>query len=714
MSLRLTESFITTSVPGAYSQTLIKSDPVGVAASGVIAIIGEADGGDSFELEDAKLNFFGPSQVDQVAQKYVSGNIVDAMRMLSAPSADAEITGAPTRVYILKTNSSTKASSALAGYGTISAKVAGVAGNRVKYEITEVSSEIAPQISGDTIANFAALAGVEFKVRLNGSLETSIDVFTGLPEEYDTISEVVALIDAALPVGLSCVEGDAADSVKLIVDPDMLAHQKGWGKSLEIIEVTAGGLAALGLEEALHVSAAEPSVQIDVKRSDINLNESTVAAAEVALAIGYEGTTATVTITDSALTTTVTGGAGDNLNAQLSQYRTIQDLADFIASQPGYSAQVTVGSTQQSPAALDKVAAIGIASSLGAQPGRIKKSVSNVQRALEASTAVSVAITADAGLPAETASAVFLAGGAKGATTAANIVAAIDKLEGIDVNFVVPLFSRDAAADIAEGLTDSGSTYTLSAVNAAVRNHLLKVSTTKRKKNRTAYLSVWGTYAQAKAEASAISQHRISLAFQKVSQLDSAGEIRSFLPWMAAVNAAGMQAAGFYRSIVNKFSNVISYTDPEGYDSNNIDDQDDALQAGLLPLTQDVAGNKWLSDQTTYQLDTNFVLNSSQLNYVSDLLSLDLTSSVQRAFTGKSLADVDESTILGFVVSKADSYKKQKLIAASDDAPAGFKNLKVRIRGAVAELAIEFKPSGSIYFLPITINLSEIVREGQA
>jgi hypothetical protein len=712
MAQTLTTSFIQVSVPGSYAETLIKSDPVGVAASGVIAIIGEADGGDDHTLEDVKQNFFGPSQVDRVTQKYVSGNIVDAMRMLSAPSADADITGAPTRIYILKTNTSTKASALVEdNYGTIRARVAGAAGNRNRYEVTQTQEEIAPELSGNTISNFAALAGVEFGVRLNGGAVTSLDVFTGLPDDYDTIAEVIALIDADLPAGMSCVAGSAPDSIKIMVDPDALAHEKGWGKSFELVEITAGGLAALGLEEGIFTSAAEPRVQIDVRRSDINLNESFSVAAELALTVGYEGTTATMTITAETLSTSVTGGAGANLNIQLSQYQTIKDLADFIAAQPGYSAQALVGSTTLSPSALDKVTAIGICSSSSEMAGRVKKSVFNVQRIVNTSVAVQIEISAVEGLPAETATGIFLAGGAKGSTSAANIVAALDKLEGINVNFVVPLFSRNSSEDIAEGMTESASSYSISAINAAVRNHCLKMSTAKAKKNRTAYLSLWGAYQDAKSEASTVSNARMSLSFQKVSQVDAQGEIKVFMPWMAAVNAAGMQAAGFYRSILNKFANIISYVDPAGYDSNNLDDQEDALLAGLLPLTQDISGSKWLSDQTTYTLDQNFVLNSSQLMYVSDLLSLDMTGSLERAFVGKSLADVDASTVFGFVVSKADAYKGQKLISASSDAPAGFKNLKVNINGPVVQVAIEFKPSNSIYFLPITITLSQISSE---
>ena len=548
MAQLLTTNFVTTSVPGAYNQVLVQSNPVGVASSGVIAIIGEAAGGDSYSVQDLKQNFFGPTQVDEVTQKYVSGPIVDAMRMLANPSSDADITGAPTRVYILKTNSSTAASAIVSSYGSITAKVSGADGNKIKYEITQIDSEVAPSLEGDTISNFAALAGVEFNVRLNGGAITNIDVFTGSVGDYDTIAEVVALIDAALPAGMSCTLGTASNSIKISVDAesDAAANARGWGKSFELVEVTVAGLTALGLEEGLFTSATEPKIQLDVKRPDINLNESFSISAEIALSVGYEGTTATLTKTNTAITTTVTGGAGGNLSINLAQYSTIKDLADFINAQPGYSSVAASGSAQANPSNLDNVSAIGIATSNAELSGRIKKAVSNYAKALAASSAVNASQTATQGLPAETASPIFLSGGAKGSTLAADIVAAVDQLEGINVNFVIPLFSQDATSDISEGLTESSSTYSIAAINTIVKNHVLKMSTAKLKKNRTAYLSRWGTFQDAKDEASSLSHYRISLAFQKVSQVNSSGEIEIFQPWMAAVNAGGIKGVATY------------------------------------------------------------------------------------------------------------------------------------------------------------------------
>ncbi len=180
------------------------------------------------------------------------------------------------------------------------------------------------------------------------------------------------------------------------------------------------------------------------------------------------------------------------------------------------------------------------------------------------------------------------------------------------------------------------------------------------------------------------------------------------MPWYNAVVAAGMQAGGFYKAIVNKLANVISFADPAGYDSGSPGDTEDALSAGLLVMTNTTAGNSWVSDQTTYGFDTNFVYNSIQAVYASDLICLDLAASFKAAFVGKSLADVSAATGLSYLSQKMAGYKRIKLIAASDDAPAGYKNAKVSILAPEMDVSVEIKLATAIYFIPISINISQV------
>lgn len=712
MAQRLSNSFVNTVIPGAYPNVKVISGAAGVGATGNIVIIGEADGGADFSQEVLADNYFTPDQADVVAQKYIKGNIVDAMRAIAAPSNDTDIQGSANRVYVIKTNPSTKASSLLGSYGSLAAKIAGKDGNKYSYKILQSQAEVGPSITSTDLT--AALAtptvfnGLSFKVRVSGSAETTITL-SSTTTNHDTIAELAGEINTLLlATDLECVVA-TGNTLTIKYSVDSLANQKGYGKSFELIDSTPGDLAVIGLDEAIYTSSAEPMIELSIIRPDIAVNETIEASADVALTLGYDGTTATVTITDTQLTTTVVGGSGSSLSLNFSDYSTVGALADYINSQNGYKASALTGSANLAPSALDNVIAAGIASSLNEQCGRIKKGAYNFEKAMLQSASLDAVINAAAlGLPDATSSYIYLSGGLKGSTTSAAIVNALTALEGIEVNFIVPLFSRDASADITDGLTELSSTYTIDAIHAAVKSHALKMSTTKLKKNRIAMLSYKGSFTNAKAKAAALASYRAILCMQDAKQVDSQGAVKTYQPWFLSCIAAGMQSAGFYKGLVKKFANVISFVDPTGFDSGKPGDVESALEAGLFFMEKATAGNRWVSDQSTYGLDTNFVYNSLQATYLADVLAIDLSKSLETAYVGKSLADVDAGTVLSFLSNKMDIYKKSKVISASDDAPAGYKNVKISINGPVMDVAVEVKLSTSIYFIPLSISISQI------
>ncbi len=708
MAQKLTTDFITTSIPGAYINQVVKSTTVGLSSTGIVALVGEAAGGESYANEDIKNNFFTADQFDRVEAKYRSGPIVEAMRAISAPSGDADIAGSPTRIYIIKTNAGSKASALVdTDYGTLSDANYGVDGNKIKFQIVASQAEDTPEKTGTAVPAFgAALDGASFSIRVNGGAAQVITLSAN-PVDHSDLATLLVELNSLLPSGISAYGGVAANTVKLKIDADSGNYRKGWGKTFELVDSTPGDLALMGLSAGLSKSAAESEIELSVVRSDIGLNQTVAAAGDVALEIGYQGTTATLTISATAITTSVTGGSGANLSIDLSQYQTVSDLVDFINSQTGYKALATTAGVQLKPSDLDKVTAIGICStSSTVRPGRVKKSLANFKKAVSNIPAVSFAASETEGLPSPS-SAAFLSGGAKGGTSSSDILDGLAKLESVQVNFVVPLISRDASDDIAEGLTDSSSAYTVDAVHAAVKSHVIKMSSAKLKRNRLGVLSFWGSFVDTQSKAQALAHYRCSLSFQKV-QASSANGTDTFLPWMGAVIAAGMQAAGFYKGITNKFANLISFVDPTGFDSGNPGDIETALESGLLILQKDTSGSKWVSDQTTYGFDNNFVYNSIQATYLSDIAALNLADACQKAFVGKSLADVNRAVVESFVATQMDAYKQIKVITSSDDAPLGYKNLKVSIAGGIIYISLEVKISTTVYFIPINFTISQV------
>jgi len=716
MAIRLSTSSVNTNIPGAYPEVTVKSTPVGITNTGDIVIIGEADGGADYTQEALIDNFYTSTQLDRVTAKYISGPIVDAMRALASPSNDTNIQGSGGKVYVVKTNAGTKADSVVAAasgdYGTIEDKNYGVNGNKYYYQVTQVEDEVGPKLQGAGLdfVDPSIFDGLEFKIRVNGGIENTVTLGVG---GHADVTALAAEIDGLLPAGVGCAADTSNDSLIISSDVDANANEKGWGKSFELIDSNPGDLNVLGVAEGLVVSSQEPEIELSVKRQDTNTNEAFAIESEVAFTIGYDGDSCAVAIAGGVLTTTVVAGSGSNLSVNLDEYTTMADLAAFVNSQAGYSATSVAASNNLSPLRLDQTS-FDAASSVGAEPGRAKKAAYNFAVKVNESAVVDFEFAASAGLPAETATAVYLEGGAKGSTSAADIVNAIPALEGIKVNFVLPLFSRDAADDIADGLTDSASTYTIDAINFAIKSHVLAMSTIKIKRNRIAVLSKDASYADAKSHAQSIASFRAVVCMQKSSQVDAQGNVKEFAPWHTAAIAVGMQSAGFYRSLTNKFANVISYKDPSGFDSGNIGDVEDGIDAGIMFLQKETAGNKWVVDQTTYGFDGNFVYNSLQAVYMSDVLAIQLAESLERFVVGKSLADINAAAIAAFIAKKMEEYRKLKIIGASDDAPLGYKNLDIKINGPIAEVKLEAKLATAILFIPIQLELSQIQSSAEA
>jgi hypothetical protein len=506
----------------------------------------------------------------------------------------------------------------------------------------------------------------------------------------------------------------------------------GAGKALEIAEVTAGGLASLAYalsvtpvtwisksgSPALLTSASEYAISLNTARAKDNIQESLSVGGEVALKVGYAGTSAQLVINDTTLTVTVVGGTGANFSVDLADFPTISDLATYIGAKTGFKADVGTSILGQLPTtALDNVT-VNLGSSWGAEPARLKvdafrlfNKVVTESALVQLQDANGNVVQAPAGLP-QVSSLAFLNGGSKGSTADADVVAALSALEKVQGNFVVPLFSRDATADKADGLTDTASSYTIDGINAAVRSHVLAMSTLKRRKNRQAFLSRKDTFANDKLAAANTASFRCAYPFMDIKNPSSIGTIKQFQPWMGAVNAAALQAAAFYKSIVRKFANISGALQAAG-DFNDQDDTqvEEALNAGLLPLRRASTGGwYWVSDQTTYGKDSNFVFNSIQATYVADIIALTTAQRMETAFVGQSVADVSAALALAFLETIMDDFRRLKLIAPSDDAPKGFRNAKIKISGTAMIVSLEVKLAGSIYFIPISFLVSQVTQ----
>lgn len=826
-------------IPGGYSKYSVVSNPSSLATTGVLMLVGEADGGPRFdEEEDLENNAFTPDQVAEVVAKYSGGALVDAFRGAVEASSDEDIAGAFSYAILVKTNEGVKASGTLpaiggGSYADVVARSYGATGNNIYFRTQSAVAEIVPTTGAFTF--IPPVGAVDYRIRVNGgaalggtipaactpaAFQALIEALVGVTasgganrsmltgaggrsvaftasgatlsiavtggvwdttptvgdtfvipmaapaalrgagdanvgayvvtaassaslgvtklSDYDRTGAVPGTITSPVSVPVTALGVTAPTDLQafgsVTVSMDSGAVISGAGKALEIAELTTGAdllsrtMFNLGTAVAvswvskaasakLVVSGAEYQVTMNVNDAATLANESFTEGGEVALKIGYAGDTATMVLTDDTLTTTVTGGVGGVLSINLNAHASIQALADFIASQPGYTCTVgTAALGQLPPYALDDVS-ISICGQFASQPGRVKIDGYRFYEAVSQGSALiqlnDPETAAASGLPDAMSVQTFLVGGELGGTTDADVQEAYAALENVRGNFLIPCFSRDAAEDKLDGLTDTASTYTIAAIHAMAKSHVSTLSTMKRRKNRQAFLSIATDFDTSKETAANLASARVSCAFQDMKAVGSTGSIEQFLPWMTAAKAAGLQAAGFYKNIEYKQVNCSGVLSRVGdFNPKNDGQVEQALKAGLLIARPALSGGYiFVSDQTTYGKDSNFVFNSIQAIYAADVCALTMAQRMEDAMVGQSVADVSAPVARSFAEGVLADFLALKLIAPSDDgAPKGWKNLNIQLRGNVLLVSVEIKLATAIDFVLINFQISSVTQ----
>jgi len=703
--------------PGAYSKTTVDlSGNVPLGPAGLVAIFGEADAGTPGASEtNIADNFYTADRLIEARSKYRSGPIVDALNLLFAPSSDAAIPNGAQTVWIYKTNSSTRASLALAGsYGTVRAREWGVGGNQVSVKILQ-TAETPAAVTGTAPAAFGApLNGASFTVRANGGAATVVTL-SSTPTDHDTLPNLIIELNGLLPA--SVVASAAGTSVKLTMAAAPGQYSLGWGRSMELIDSTPADLAKLGLVAGFHSASAEPSDTITLNQKRDLLVESDTVGGNVVMSIGRDATggATSASVTVDATKVTLTDSVG-SIDLDKAAFVTIKQLAESISLQTGWSASVASPVYNQLGLdMLDRVAAVGAFSTSGAEPARLKKDAMEVQDLFSQSNVASLVSPADHGLPAA-ATETLLAGGLKGGTLTTDVVTALSKFEKFHVNSVVPLFSRNATADIADSLTDPTSTYTIDGVHQAVKTHLSLMKTTKKKSERQGYVSAKDTYDNCKDKAGNLADARCQLVIQDVRQANAQGVIKWFQPWALACLIAGsrggssiglpmtfkfMNCSGIRQTaqpMTTAEADIVIDFDPDTQ-------YDDAIQSGITFLEAPRTGGfRVVVDNTTYGVDDNWVFNRGNVMYAADVVAYNFRNTMELRYVGVKNT-VRASEVKSTAESVLATFLTQGITVSTGDAPQGFKSLSVRIEGNTIYISVTIKLVEGVDFILSEITL---------
>jgi len=719
--------------PGAYSKTDIDlggAFPIGPA--GLIAVIGEADAGKPGAQEvNIAANRFGGDQLITIRNKYRSGPIVDSASFLFAPAADAAIPGGAQTVWFYKTNASTQASLALANsFGTVKSGEWGIGGNRLTYKSVLIG-ETAATVAGAAFDEATAGTATEtWDLYENGVKNTFTVPAGGLVDNATTITIMAddanwsgtAPAEAVITVG----GVDNATTISITMVADLAANQNGWGRSFETVEGAGTALADMGLTEAMSTASVEPSATIVLnQKRDLNVEEDTLGSA-IVLEIGRDTSGVGINTAEVEITATEILLKENGITAHTflkDSYAILQDIVDEISLTVYAGWSVALSDplyAQLSPSVLDEVST-GAMSGGGNSPARIKKDAYDVAVFFALSSLATIEDQSKVGLP-DARAEEPLAGGVRGATNMTDVLAALDKFQKFHVNSILPLFSRDSSDDIADGLTDSGSSYTIAGIHQAIKTHISLMKTTKKRSERQGYLSMKASYADCKAQSAILSDGRMQLTIQDIRQTDSQGTIKWFQPWALACLVAGSRAgAPIGEPLTFKFLNnsgIRQTGQPMSTAEENITidfdpdlQTDDAIQAGLTFMeAAQTGGFRIVVDNTTYGRDGNWVWNRGNVIYAADIVAFNFRSSLESRFIGRKNT-VTATDVVAYASSILNTFLAQGITVSTGDAPQGFKQLTARIEGSTIKVSCVIKLVEGIDFVLADITVQRATSE---
>jgi hypothetical protein len=645
--------------PGAYSKTNIDlggNIPLGPA--GLVAIFGEADAGTPGASEvDIARNFFTADRYAEARAKYRSGPILDALNFLFAPAADGAIANGAQTVWVYKTNASVRASRALIGTGwentIVRAMEWGTGSNRVTLKIEAIGAtrKIILSQKRDLIVEDATV-GDNAVITL-----TSPDKITVTANKVSvTVGSDVTNFDKAAYKTIN----QLVEDMRLIPGIGIITIGANLGqKSLDILDyVTAAGIVKMDAYEVRQFFAESQIADL------IITSGGTLGLPDAMVETVLKAVYASAVLGVNTFTAVKPGSIGNNIALAFDETDTVSTVvAAWNTANPDNTVTFT-------------------------GDGAIVPSAQTV--------------TLSGGIDGST--------GEKGGTASHQINAALSKFQKFHVNFVVPLFSRDALEDIADELTESSSSYTIEGIHQDVKNHISLMKTTKKRSERQGFLSLKDSYANCVKQANVLADGRLQLMIQDVRQVDSLGSIKWIQPWALACMIAGARSgASIGLPLTFKFINCSgirqtaqSMNTPEAnivFDFDPDTMYEDAIQNGITFLEAPTTGGfRVVVDNTTYGVDDNWVWNRGNVIYAADIVAYNFRNTMERRYVGVKNT-VRASEVKSTAESVLATFLAQGITVSTGDAQNGFKDLSVRIEGNTIYITVTIKLVEGIDFV---------------
>lgn len=505
--------------------------------------------------------------------------------------------------------------------------------------------------------------------------------------------------NSSLKSTLSLQNGSAVDVMKL--------DSANWGEQENLINVVVA------------VGSTANKRQITIERGDIKeeLSENTEQA-QIQIEYIGAGTAATLTIAGATLgvknlTTAITGAASDNLSISLSN-KTMKDVVDLISANPAYTVSLqNAQSGSVTPATdLDVITAVDI-DTPAVDLYRNNEELADIINT-ESELVTAAVIQNVAGNPAVAAKA-FMTGGVKGLSASSDFSAGFAASLSKFINVILPAISRDAADDILDGLTDSGSTYDVDSILAAMGTNLRlrgQIKNRKEAQGMGGHRST--TIATSYALSQTLASELIQLCVQDVLIQDELANDVWKQPHVQAAMMAGIRlGTEIGEPLTTKTLNcsgighaVNQATGISGGDFDADLDFQVAIDAGITFAEQLRSGIEVVVDNTTYGKDQNFVFNRGSVIEAAHFIARSLRARGKLTVGSKTVAGLRSTTETN-MIDELEKLFSDDITSKDDEAPTGWKNLNVVVEGNTTLVSVHVKPIQGNDFVLIEIELGD-------
>ena len=733
--------------------------PIGLSASGIVALIGEAEGGEP----NTVITVDDPALAEQL---FRSGAIPDAIRIAFDPSNDPRIPGGAFRVLAYKTNQSTQAACQFPGDPVEVADTA--AGGSTTTVITLTTGGLTPDAH---IGRWLQLDTPGTRRRIVDNDASSITVspgFDAAPVATDPLTilasqlvitsrdyglhtnQVGIEIEAGVTSGtvittvtfedlveqspelgsdqflrLKYVGGaivdqgnvDSIDSTGLIVTVDLAAVPGLNAFAGQLLQFTDGTQ-----REIASNTAADPSAITLIGGHALTTAQQTALVGTNAIIRDVTSATASIDGANGVATalTSVVAPVADNLAITFTPQQTLRSLVDQINATTNYEATIPDGVNGDTTL----MSSFDFGTRATTQEVRFDENIGDggsflrdLQILVDWYNDFSELVTAAKStvgteevseLPLVTGGVagtvkdvpVFLIGGARGISANSNFQTGLDALLQVRANHVVPLIDQD--------LTNEGfsSTATFESVAAQLAAHV-DAAAGVNKSERGGYLGYNADIDTWLAQAATLNNADIQLGAQGLTTLNAAGTLTAQPFWSIAVAAVGMRSGApeVGEPITFKLIKTNALTQDTSWSPKSLTDINRILAGGGLFAEQvEGTGFRFVRDLTTWLADDNIAFIDGNTRDAVRFIAFDLRTTLENQFTGLKATPANVQAIRSTVVAKMGVYLEDNIIVESLDPETetqtipGFRNLRVSITGNVASIKIEIFPVTGIVF----------------